>query len=76
MPDSRQTFDDDLSESGVAVVGNIDSELVEKLKAQIASPDVMQRLNRQTELVWNSDCDAVVSDFETVSSQREDMNIT
>ncbi len=75
MPRSGQTFDDDLSESGVAVVGTIDAELVEKLKAQIASPDVKQRLNRQTELMWNSDCDAVVSYFETVSNQYEDMYV-
>jgi hypothetical protein len=68
MPSSGQAFDDDLSESSVAVVGTIDLELVEKLKAQIASPNVKQRLNRQTELVWNTDCDAVVSDFETISS--------
>lgn len=75
MPSNKQSPDDDLSETGVAVVGTIDSELIEKLKAQIAIPDVKERPNRQTELVWNSNCDAVVSDFETVGNQHEDICI-
>ena len=35
---------------GVAVVGDIDLELVGKLKVQLESPDIKQRHHRQTEI--------------------------
>ncbi|CZR56629.1 uncharacterized protein PAC_06518 [Phialocephala subalpina] len=63
MSDSGRTADDELSEFGIATVGEIDSELVKKVR--LGSLDVLQRLIRQTKLKWNSDCDAVVRDFET-----------
>jgi hypothetical protein len=55
-------------ESGFATVGKINSKLVEKVRD--GSLDVRQRGIRQTILRWNSDCDAIVSDFETVSEKR------
>jgi len=67
MSDSERTIDDELTDFGVAIVGNIDLELVGKVKAQLESPDVKQRLRRQTELRWNSACAVIVRDFETVS---------
>jgi hypothetical protein len=69
MSSSGRTADDELSEFGVATVGEIDSKLVEKVR--LGSLDVLQRLVRQTELKWNSDCDAVVRDFETVSEKGQ-----
>ena len=67
MSNNRQTTDDALSDVGVAVVGSVDLKLIEKIKSQTGSPDIQHRRYRQTELRWNSDCDAVVEDFETVS---------
>lgn len=64
----ERTVDDGLGDFGVATVGKIDSKLVEKVR--VGSLDVKQRGLRQTVLKWNSDCDAVVSDFETVSEKR------
>lgn len=69
MSDIGRAADDELSEFGVATVGEIDSKLVKK--ARLGSLDVLQRLVRQTELEWNSDCDAVVRDFETVSEKDQ-----
>jgi hypothetical protein len=68
MSSSGRTADDELSEFGVATVGEIDSKLVEKVRGSL---DVLKRLVRQTELKWNSDCDAVVRDFETVSEKGQ-----
>lgn len=69
MSGSGRTADDELSEFGVATVGEIDSKLVEKVR--LGSLEVLKRLVRQTELKWNSDCDAVVRDFETVSEKGQ-----
>ena len=71
MSDSERTVDDELTDFGVAIVGNIDLELVGKVKAQLESPDIKQRHHRQTELRWNSACDAIVWDFETVSEKAK-----
>ena len=67
MSNNRETTDDALSDIGVAVVGSVDLKLIEKVKSQTRSPDIQHQHYRQTELRWNSDCDAVVEDFETVS---------
>ena len=69
MPDSERTIDDELADCGVAIVGDIDLDLVGKVKAQLESPDIKQRLHRQTELRWDSACGAIVRDFETVSDK-------
>jgi len=63
--DDKCTIDDELTGFGVAIVGDIDLELIGEVKAQLESPDVKQRHHRQTELRWNSACDAIVRDFET-----------
>jgi hypothetical protein len=73
MSDSERTIDDDLADFGVAIVGDIDLELVGKVKAQLESPDIKQRLHRQTELRWNSACGAIVRDFETVSRKAKNI---
>ena len=44
-------------------------ELIGKVEAQLESPNIKQRHHRQTELRWNSACDAIVKDFETVSEK-------
>jgi len=62
---SGRTVDDDLSDFGVATVGKTDSKLIKNV--QLRLPDVKQRCIRQTKLKWTSDCDAIVSDLETVS---------
>jgi hypothetical protein len=67
MSDSAYSVDDDLSRSGFAVVGKIDPALIENVKRRLESAAVKQRYPRQTELSWNSDCDFVVANFETVS---------
>jgi hypothetical protein len=69
MSDSGRTIGDELDDFGIAVVGDIDLELVEKVKAHLEPPDVKQRHHRQTELWWNSACGAVVKDFEIVSEK-------
>jgi hypothetical protein len=69
MSSSGRTIDEELSNSGVAMVGEIDPTLIENLTR--ALPGIQQRQIRQTELKWNSDCDAIVSDFETVSSRGQ-----
>jgi hypothetical protein len=69
MPDSERTIDDELTDFSVAIVGDIDLELVGKVKAQLESPDIKQRLHRQTELKWNGACGAIIRDFETVSDK-------
>jgi hypothetical protein len=66
MSDSA-SIDDDLGRSGFAVVGKIDSKLIDNVKKHLESPAVKQRHYRQTELNWSSDCDFVVAYFETVS---------
>ena len=67
--DDKRTIDDELTDFGVAVVGNIDLKLVGKVKAQLESPEIKQRHHRQTELRWNSACDAIERDFDTVSER-------
>lgn len=60
-----------LEESGIAVVGHIDSKLIETVsKYSQSSATKQSRYQRQTELEWNSDCDALFDSFETVSRQR------
>jgi len=71
MPDSERTINDELTDFGVAIVGDIDLELVSKVRAQLESPDVKQRHHRQTELRWNNACSAIVRDFETVSEKAK-----
>jgi hypothetical protein len=69
MPDIARTFDEELSDFGVAAVGSVQSTLVEKVKDQIATPEARERYHRQTELRWSDECDSVVGDFETVSER-------
>jgi hypothetical protein len=42
MPSSARTFDDDLSKSSIAIVGDIDSTLIDKVKPLLASLDFKQ----------------------------------
>jgi hypothetical protein len=69
MSGSGRTIDEELSDSGVAMVGEIDSTSIEILA--LAKPVLLQRGIRQTVLQWNGDCDAIVSDFEAVSSRGQ-----
>lgn len=69
MSGSGRTADDELSEFGVAIVGEVDLKLFEKFR--LGSLDIMKRLGRQSELEWNSDCDTVVRDFETMSEKGQ-----
>jgi hypothetical protein len=66
---SGHTADNKLSKFGVAIIGEIDSKLVEKVR--LGSLEVLKRLVRQTKLKWNSDCDAIIRDFETVSEKGQ-----
>jgi len=60
-----------LKDTGIAVMGHIDSDLVENVSKYSQSSTTKQwRYQRQTELEWNGDCDAVFDLFETVSRQR------
>ncbi len=60
-----------LKDSGIAVVGNIDSKLIENVSKYSQSSATKQwQYQRQTELEWNGDCDAIFDNFETVSRQR------
>ena len=70
MPDNGKTIDDVLSDLGVATVGSIDLELIRKVESQIQLPNVQLRSYRHTELRWNSDCNAIVGDFETMSKSK------
>ncbi len=58
---------DVLRKSGIVVLGNIDTKLVETVRIHCTSPNTKRsRYQRQTELEWNGDCDAVFEYFETV----------
>lgn len=60
----------DLSDSGITVLGNVGSTLVENVRRYAQSSATNRlRYQRQTELEWNGDCDAVFDHFETVSWQ-------
>jgi hypothetical protein len=71
MPSSGRAVDDEVSDFGVTTVGTIDSEMVKRVQVLVGSAQVKQRHHRQTELKWNSECDAVVSDFEAVSEKDQ-----
>lgn len=66
MSGSERTIDDELTELGVAIVGDINLELIGKAKAQLESPDIKRRHIRQTQLRWDSSCEAIAKDFEAV----------
>jgi len=58
----------DLNDSGITVLGNVASNLVENVRRHAhSSATKRRRYQRQTELEWNGDCDAVFDYFETVS---------
>ncbi len=60
-----------LKDSGIAVLGNIDSTIIENVRRYAQSSTTKRRrYQRQTELEWNDDCDAVFDYFETVSWLR------
>lgn len=60
-----------LKDSGIAVVGHMDSKLIENVsKYSQSSATKQSRYQRQTELEWNGDCGALFDNFETVSRQR------
>lgn len=62
---------DVLKKSGIVVLGNIDPNLVQKVRIHCVSPNTKRsRYQRQTELEWNGDCDAIVEYFETVSHRE------
>lgn len=69
MSSSWLTIDKELSDSGIAMVGEIDSMLIEILA--LAKPGILLRGIRQTVLEWNGDCDAIINDFEIVSSRGQ-----
>lgn len=59
--------DNDLQRSGIVAVGKIDLKLIIALQARLEPKSVARRIHRQTQLNWNSECDAVVAFFEAVS---------
>lgn len=59
--------ENDPKRSGVAVVGRIEAKLIENLQKHLESKFHIRVISRQTHLQWNSDCDAIVTYFETVS---------
>lgn len=61
---------DDIKRSGYATVGEIEQSLIRDLKRYVDAPVIEQRHARQTYLKWNSDCEAVLTYFETVSQSR------
>jgi hypothetical protein len=61
---------DELQRLGITSVGEIDSTLIDNVRAHLGKPAVKRRLIRQTELEWNADCDAVFAYFEKVSQSR------
>jgi hypothetical protein len=69
MSSSGRTTDNKLSKFGVAIVGEINSKLVEKVR--LGSLEVLKRLVQQTELKLNSDCNAIICDFKTVSKKGQ-----
>jgi hypothetical protein len=73
MSGSGRTIGDELTDFGVAIVGDIDLELIGKVNAQLESPNIKQLHHRQTELRWTSACDAVVKDFEAVSEESKNI---
>lgn len=59
-----------LNHSGITVLGNVTSTLVENVRRHACSSATeRRRYQRQTELEWNDDCDAVFDYFESVSCQ-------
>ncbi|OCK74890.1 hypothetical protein K432DRAFT_271673, partial [Lepidopterella palustris CBS 459.81] len=62
---AAESIDIELSSSGVAMVGQIQQDLIERVKSHLNAPEITQRHHRQTELKWNRDCDAVAFDFES-----------
>jgi len=62
---------DVLRKSGIVVLDNIDPKLVETVRTHCKLPDTKRsQYQRQTELEWNGDCDAVLEYFETVGSRE------
>lgn len=60
-----------LNDSGIAMLGNVGSTLIKNVRRYAQSSATKQRrYQRQTELEWNGDCDAVLDYFETVSWQK------
>jgi hypothetical protein len=57
-----------LKVSGVAIVGTVDSSLIQNIQRHLDSQDVTRRVTRQAHLQWNDDCDAIEAYFESVSS--------
>lgn len=59
-----------LRDLGIIVLGHVDPALVERVRTHSESLSTTQsRYQRQTELQWNGDCDAVFEYFETVSGR-------
>ena len=59
-----------LRDLGIVVLGYIDLALIKRVRTYSESPSTTRSPHqRQTELQWNGDCDAVFEYFETVSSQ-------
>jgi hypothetical protein len=57
-----------LRENGFVRPGELQSQSIAALRdAKIA---IRGRTGRQTELEWNADCEAVITDFEEVSDLR------
>ena len=59
-----------LRDSGIVVLGDVDPALIQRVRTYSESPNTKQsRYQRQTQLEWNGDCDAVFEYFETVSGR-------
>ncbi|QSS63455.1 hypothetical protein I7I51_00513 [Histoplasma capsulatum] len=70
---TQNNLDSDLSRFGFVVVGKISSKLIEKLQTHLQSKKVSRIVHRHSQLEWNSDCDAIFNDFETVSWKHENL---
>ena len=63
---------DGLKPSGIAVLDKIEQALIENLRQYYDSPNPWQRqYQRQTELEWQFDCEAVFRYFEQASIVHE-----
>jgi hypothetical protein len=71
---NNKCINNKLIDFGVAIVGDINLELVNRVKAQLESLDIkQQRYHQQTKLKWSSAYNTIIRDFETVSKQAKNI---
>lgn len=64
-------LDKDLEVSGIVVAGHIGDKLVSDVQQELEKKrDTIQQRDRQIQLHWNAECDAVMFYFDIVSECR------